>query len=54
MPKVFDAYDIRVNRLVEIDLMLASSVTPISSGKGEAIINPAMTGKKYFLSLLGV
>ena len=42
------------NIFIDIFLETASSDTPISSGNGEAIINPAATGNKYFLKMFGV
>ena len=50
MPIVLREYEISVNILVDMILDEASSATPISSGKGEAITKQAITGNKYFLN----
>jgi hypothetical protein len=45
IPKLWRRYAITINCFTEIFFMLASIVTPISVGRGEAIRNPAKTGK---------
>ena len=50
IPKVFTKYEITENNLLEICIDVANNATPISSGKGEAIINPANIGIKYLLN----
>lgn len=52
-PPVLRMYDVIKNDFVEIDFEIANKETPISSGRGEAIIKPARTGIKYFLIVRG-
>jgi len=50
---VFKRKDITKNIREDIIFDVARSATPISSGKGEAMIKPAITGRKYFFTREG-
>src|SRR3989338_6022202 len=54
IPNVFNEKEMAENALAEILVEAAINGTPISSGKGEAIMKAANTGKKNDLTCLGI
>lgn len=54
MPIVLKINDNRMNWRVEIVVAIANKETPISSGRGDAIMKPPIMGRTYFLTLEGV
>ena len=51
MPNVFRTYEINTNENSDKFLDIANIVMPNSSGKGDAIINPAKPSIRYLTNL---
>ena len=54
IPVVLSRKEITENVLKDTDSDKESKTTAISSGRGDAIIKPAITARIYFLKKLGV